>query len=30
VGSRFADPEVIVGREKKNCLGRHSNGKREV
>jgi hypothetical protein len=26
VGSKFADAEVIVGKEKKNCLGRHSNG----
>jgi hypothetical protein len=30
VGSRFADAEVVVGREKENCPGRHSNGKREV
>ena len=30
VGSKIADMEVIVGRAKKNCLGRHSNGKREV
>jgi hypothetical protein len=26
VVSKFADAEVIVGKEKKNCLGRHSNG----
>jgi hypothetical protein len=26
VGSKFTDAEVIVGKEKKNCLGRHSNG----